>query len=206
MDLRLLIVVASLLLAGCVQPAGRIVEDVDLADFGADGDPFLGNPDAAIQVVAYEAPACGSCRFYHANNFPTIEEEFIDTGLIGYHLLQWTVGDSYDRSGGVALECVHRDGGSEAYMAMFERVFENQFKTELIPDMLTETATEFGLDDGVLQICYENEETLAELNQDLDKGRESGAGNNPGFAVIKGDQVRILRGSAGPYAAIEAML
>lgn len=206
-------VVLSLLLAGCAAPEDIIddseetgTEPIDLATFGVNGDPFLGDPDAAVQVVSYEAPGCGNCRFYHANGYVDVKEDFIDTGKIGYHYLQWSVGYAYDRAASIALECAHREGGTEAYLWLLDEVFANQHDTDGLPDRLDSVAAEFTLDAEALQACYENEETVVEYNQDRALGRESGAGSNPGFAVIKGGEVTIVHNAQGPYDAIAAML
>lgn len=182
------------------------MDGVELADFGVNGDPFIGNPDADVHVVAFEAPGCSNCKRYHEANYPAVKSDFIDTGLIGYHYLQWNVGYGYDRAGGVALECAHREGGSEAYIWLLDKVFSRQHDTQGLPEMLQQTAAQFALNDAVLQACLENEETLGEVQQDIEKGMESGAGSNPGFAIVKGNEVTIVKGSAGPYDAIQAAL
>lgn len=179
---------------------------IDLASFGVNGDPFLGNPDAEVQVIAYEAPGCSSCKRYHGNGYQEVKADFIDTGKIGYHYLQWKVGYSYDIAGGIAEECAHREGGTDAYLYVLDEVFANQGKTEQLPRILSDAAIQFQLDNVALQECYENEETLPEVNEDIAKGKESGAGSNPGFAIIKGNEVKIVRGSSGPYDAIKNML
>lgn len=195
-----------LLLAGCTTPTRPMA--VNLADFGADGDPFLGNPDAAIQVVAYEAPGCSSCAYYHANGYKEILSDYIETGLIGYHSLQWTVGYGYDKSAGVAEECAFREGGSAAYHFMFDKVMSSEYqrKDAKLPELIDLTVETFGLDSSAMYSCFDNQETLNEVNADIAAGRTSGAGSNPGFAVIKDGKATILRGVDGPRDAIEALL
>lgn len=208
-------------LAGCLNPEGpidRTPDDMpsgamgedgswDLAFFGVDDDPFQGDPDAAVQVVAYDAPGCPNCRAYHEGAYNDVKTDYIDTGRIGYHYLQYRVGYPYDISGGIAEECAYREGGSDAYVDAVGRVFDHARDEDALPDILRALAADHGLDEEALISCYENEETRDEVFADVDAGRTSGAGSNPGFAVLGPDGfVEYVRGSAGPGAAIEEAL
>lgn len=179
----------------------------NLAFFGVDDDPFLGNASAPVQVVAYDAPACTNCHRYHDSTFPELKAMYLDNGRIGYHFVQFTIGFGYDEAGGIALECVHREGTVEAYEDALTRVYDNQWSSDGLPDILSEVAVAHGLDEEALLSCYDNEETLSEVQADIEAGRTSGAGSNPGFAVLGPDGFsRYVRGSAGPGAVIEEAL
>lgn len=211
----------GLALAGCTQPEERVIpieeaeeegipmdEDggIDLAFYGVNGDPFLGNDSAAVQVIAYDAPGCPNCKRYHTNHLPGIIEDYADTGRIGYHFLQYRVGYPYDIWGGVAAECAHREGGVHAYKLVIDRLFEHQRDTPRIPEWLDEAAAAFDLDADVLRACYDNEETRDEVDADIQAGAESKAGSNPGFAVVGPSGVELVKGSSGPRDAIERAL
>lgn len=179
---------------------------MDLSFYGVNGDPFLGNATAPVQVVAFDAPGCPSCARYHATELPGVLEDFVETDQIGYHFLQYRVGYPYDIWGGVAAECAHREGGVEPYLLVVDRLFEHQRSTPRIPEWLDEAAGVHGLDAAVLRACYDGEETRAEVDADIAAGQESRAGSNPGFAVVGPDGVELIKGSAGPRAAIERAL
>ncbi len=220
--MRWLIVVLALAMAGCMDTApgepaqgsngagnggdmGDAMDDRDLSTYGVNGDPFVGDANASVQVVSYEAPGCANCRFYHFNHLPGVLADFADTGKIGYHFLQYQVGYTYDISGGVAAECAFREGGTEAYEHIMDLIFGEQ-KASKLPEYLDATAAEFGLDAEALQSCYEAEETKSEVFADIHGGSTSGAGSNPGFAIISDKGVEIVKGSSGPRAAIERAL
>lgn len=217
-------------LSGCVggplNPEGPIEKDPmdtppqqaedggwDLSVYGVNGDPFLGAADAEVQVIAYDAPACVNCRRYHDAVLPEIKEAYIDTGRIGYHFLQWKVypgSNSYDILGGIAEECAYREGGVEAYIHAVDLVFEQaaqKHDSDALPGILQEVATTFALDNDALQACHRNEDTRDEVLADIDFGKSSGAGSNPGFAVLGPDGfVKHIRGSSGPGDAIAEAL
>lgn len=196
-------------------PDGGPVEDVAdvLAYYGADGDPVLGNTSAPVQVVAYDAPGCSSCRQYHVNNYPDVKADFIDTDRIGYHFVQWTVGYAYDKYASIGLECLHREGGGQAYADGVDRAFANQTYgrwsdagDDGVRAWLTDTAQQHSIDAADVIACYDARETLGEYEADIDAGKDSGAGWNPGFVIITDDTITTVRGAAGPYDAIAEAL
>ncbi len=222
--MRALLVACVIALAGCADApadpggsrggdgadAGESVEDVrngtgKFAEYGVNGDPFVGNPDAAVQVISYEAPGCSNCRFYHFNELPKVLAEYADTQRIGYHFLQFRVGYAYDITGGIAAECAFAAGGTAAYNHIMDLIFGDQRESRL-DDYLQDTADAFALDATALQACYDNRDTEDEVWADINGGYDSGAGWNPGFAVIGPDGVEFVRGSSGPAEAIERAL
>lgn len=222
--MRAVSVLATLMLvslAGCINPEGPIDRTPDEMDdalvnadgswnltaYGVNGDPFWGDPDAAVQVIAYDAPACSNCHRYHDNILPQLRTDYMDTGKIGYHALQFTIGFGYDMDGGVAVECAFREGGEEAYEAALTQAFDNQWSSSELPDILRDVASTHALDEEALIACYDDRDTQSEVEADIAAGRDSGAGSNPGFAVLGPDGfVCHVRGSAGPEAAIESAL
>lgn len=191
-------------------PTGALDADGqwDLAALGVENDPFLGNASAPVQVIAFDAPGCPNCKAYHGNAYQDIKADYIETGRIGYHYLQSTVGYRYDIDGGIAEECAFREGGSLVYEDMVDRVFANARDSSGLPAILDALAADHGLDADVLRTCYEDEETRDELDADFATARERcSPGCNPAFVVLGPDGfMKVLRGSAGPATAIEEAL
>lgn len=46
------------------------------------GDIAIGSADAPVTVVEYFSVTCHACQQFHTNVFPTIKEQFIDTGRV----------------------------------------------------------------------------------------------------------------------------
>jgi protein-disulfide isomerase len=212
------LILAVIGMAGCVDTAPSPDEVAEaknpdgswnLAHYGAGNDPFLGNESALVQVIAYDAPGCSSCKRYHDTELPAIMADYVDTGRIGYHLLQWRVGYPYDIQGGIAEECAFREGGTAAYVDTEARVFANQStlgRDGNLEVILAEVAEKFDLDAGILQTCLDDEETKDEVNADIAFGKSSGAGSNPGFAILSPSGVEIVHGAHGPADAIARAL
>ena len=47
-------------------------------------DMRMGNPDAAVTVIEYASFTCPHCATFHANTFPQLKENYIDTDKINF--------------------------------------------------------------------------------------------------------------------------
>ncbi len=80
-----------------------------------------GNPDAAVQVVEYASYTCPHCANFHADQYPQIKENYIDTGLIGF-----TYREVYFDQPGLWASMVARCGGEMRFFGITNLLFENQ--------------------------------------------------------------------------------
>jgi len=78
------------------------VEEVEVVDFGYN----RGSPDALLKVIEFSDFGCGYCLRFHQESFPTLEEQFIDTGMIEWKFLPFITG-AFENSLAVteAAEC-----------------------------------------------------------------------------------------------------
>lgn len=72
--LGMIVAAAAALTLGACQGGGAYTP--------TNGDIALGAEDAPITVVEYFSVTCGACQQFHTNVFPTIKEQFIDTGRV----------------------------------------------------------------------------------------------------------------------------
>lgn len=49
-----------------------------------DEDRFEGSEDAPIQIIEYASMTCGHCANFHANVYPKLKENYIDTGKVRF--------------------------------------------------------------------------------------------------------------------------
>ncbi|AKS47593.1 Protein-disulfide isomerase [Octadecabacter temperatus] len=80
-----------------------------------------GNPDAAVQVVEYASYTCPHCANFHADQYPQIKENYIDTGLIGF-----TYREVYFDQPGLWASMVARCGGEMRFFGISNLLYENQ--------------------------------------------------------------------------------
>jgi protein-disulfide isomerase len=98
-------------------------EDPDL-----DYRPTLGDPDADVVVRAFEDFTCPHCATYELEEFPTIREEYIESGDIRYE--HWDFPIPVNETWAVPVASAARGvgdrQGNEAYFAFSSAVYESQ--------------------------------------------------------------------------------
>lgn len=205
---RALFVLLAALLAGCATPP-QAPDGLTLTDLGATDDPFLGDPDAAVQVVAFESPACSNCQYFHHNTWPELRGEYVDSGRVGWTLQQWSIGYPYDERGNVAMECVYREGGSDAAWSFLDVLYSGPAYTGYndteLRQRLQDHAAAHGLDEAALLACYDGAETAAAVQADIDAGLQNGGRGSPVFFVLGPDGAKTV-GASGLPGALDAAL
>ena len=63
-------------------------EEVNVLDFGYN----RGSPDAILKVIEFSDFGCGYCLRFHQESFPTLKEQFIDTGMIEWKFMPFITG------------------------------------------------------------------------------------------------------------------
>jgi len=103
----------SLVLAGAALaiPGGAYATPVD-------GDMTIGAPDARVRLVEYASLTCPHCAAFHADVFPRIKAEFIDTQRISFTLREFPTPPA---PVSVAMFQTARCGGADA-STYFDRV------------------------------------------------------------------------------------
>ncbi|WP_281980918.1 DsbA family protein [Thalassorhabdomicrobium marinisediminis] len=80
-----------------------------------------GDPDAAVQVIEYASYTCPHCATFHANQYPQLKENYIDTGKIGF-----TYREVYFDRPGLWASMVARCGGEMRFFGLTSLMFEKQ--------------------------------------------------------------------------------
>ncbi len=83
-------------------PSSGPLREVPLAELGFD----RGVDGAPVQVIELSDYGCGYCRRFHMETFPTLEEEFIETGMVEWKFVPYVTG-MFDNSRAAlrAAEC-----------------------------------------------------------------------------------------------------
>lgn len=218
--MRALWVALAVLVAGCATPAADdgspatapADRAANLAWFGLEDDPMLGDPDAPVVVAVFDAPKCESCALWHLHGLPDLEASRIDDGEVVLYFVQSTIGYAFDRDGGRAMECVFRHGGDDpdgSYRAFADHVYSEQreFTAENVHLFLEEHAAARGLDADVLKACYDDGETEDAVAQDWAARERTGSGGQtPVFQVFGRDGEAVKADTRTLEDAIEAAL
>lgn len=84
-------------------------------------DYSLGNPDAKVKVIEYGAFTCPHCREFHADVWPKLKKNYIDTGKIDF-----TFRAFYLQRYGLWANMVARCGGEMRYYGIADMLFDKQ--------------------------------------------------------------------------------
>ena len=105
--------------------------DCDLSepsDPDLDYRPTLGNPDADVTVQVFEDFTCGHCASYTTDHFPTIREEYVDTGDVHYQ--HWDFPIPVNEQWAVPVASAARGvgvrNGDEAFFEFAATAYESQ--------------------------------------------------------------------------------
>lgn len=93
------------------------------SQFERPDDRALGDASALVVMVEYSSVACPACGYFHAQVFPAIKSEFIDTGQVRYVLREMLTG-----SGPLAMAgfSIARCAPEDRYFDVIDMLFHQQ--------------------------------------------------------------------------------
>jgi Protein-disulfide isomerase len=156
--LRLSIMTAGAALAGCLggsDEAGltRLDPPAACADAAAAPDvalptPQLGDPDAPVVMDVYEDFACGHCRTYTEEVFPSIQRRHIDPGRLRYRYHDYPIPVSeWSYRIASAARAVQAMADERRFFAFVSAVFREQSRfREQGLEAVEDAATAVGVD------------------------------------------------------------
>lgn len=92
-----------------------------LAEPPAIGDRVLGEADAPVTIVEYASATCPHCANFHADTFPALKKEFIDTGKVRFVFREFPFDDV-----ALAAFMLARCAPEERYFSLIDVLFEQQ--------------------------------------------------------------------------------
>lgn len=143
-----------------------------------------GSQEAPIRVVEFSDFACPHCREFHLRSYPTVHEEFVETGTVLWKYIPYVLGvfpNSVEaaRAGECAIE-------QEAFPPMRDRLFAEQSSWVEADDpreLFVGYAREEGLDVERFTSCLEEGRRDDEVQQNIELGRQVGIRGTPTFMV-----------------------
>jgi protein-disulfide isomerase len=120
-------------------------------------DFSLGPVDAKVQITEYASFTCPHCATFHANVWPQLKSEYVDTGKV-----RFTYREVYFDRYGLWAAMVARCGGEMRYFGIVDMIFEQQQEWAASDDPnvvignLRTIAKTAGLDDASLDACLKD--------------------------------------------------
>lgn len=181
--------------AGCL---GGSDHDHDVPDYDCEAGqpetpdeaprPALGDPGAEVTVAAFEDFSCPHCATYKLEEFPTIREEYVDTGVVRYEHWDFPipVDDQWSYAVPSAGRGVAARQGDEAFFEFSRVAYELQ--DDYTMDAVGYAAEEAGADPCSAIAGAEHVPYRAALSNDRSQGEGWGLSGTP-TVFVDGDAV-----------------
>ncbi len=124
---------------------------IEITDFSQ------GSPDATVEVIEYASFTCPHCATFHANVYPQLKADYIDTGKI-----RFTYREVYFDRYGLWAAMIARCGGEMRYFGIADMIFDQQKEwaasddPAVVVENLKKIGRTAGLDDATMDACLKD--------------------------------------------------
>ena len=151
------------------------ISSVERAENGALSDMIIGDTSAPVQVIEYASITCPHCATFHYEFFPTLKEEYVDTGKAYFVFREFpTAPANLSIAGSLMARCAADKAGDEAYFAVLDTLFSTQ-QDWIFADQprqaLLKIAGQAGMNEADFDACMGRNEVLDLLNANIDEAR-----------------------------------
>lgn len=157
--------------------------------FAQDAEPrpdlFLGDETASVTVIEYASLTCPHCATFHKNVYPSLKENFIDTGKIKF-VMREVYFDKYGLWAGMLARC----GAPERYFPFIDLLFKTQSEwlrageENDIVAALFKLGRQTGLSDDEMGACLQDGDLAKALVADYQlKAGEDNVRSTPSFVI-----------------------
>jgi protein-disulfide isomerase len=148
----------------------------------------LGDPNAPVTIVEFTDYQCPVCATHFEQTWPTLKEEYIDTGRVFWVLKDFPLTSIHPQAFAAhkAARCVLELGDADAYWEMHDLLFQNQQAWSGSEEHLTlfsEYASQLGLDSGAFTACVASASVTDAVQADVDEGLAYGVNGTPTFFI-----------------------
>ena len=142
-------------------PLGEIDMDKVLAPGPLD-EMTIGEDDAPVTIVEYMSMTCPHCREFHANTYPALKENYVDTGKVRFILREFPL----DPRAAAAI-MLARCAPNDQYFPMVDVLFKRQTVWATAQDARSELlniAKLAGFTQESFEACLTNQQLLDDVN------------------------------------------
>jgi protein-disulfide isomerase len=165
-------------------PAREVIAEPTIAEVmqtGSAPEMAWGRADAPVTVIKYMSLTCPYCRRFHAETFPVLKREYIDTGKVRFIIREFPIGHA-SGAATIALRCASPD----KYLDLYGRFLAQQANwvaQEVKHDAIQKVAAQAGVTRERYDQCRQDQALIAGLNWVKDRGRTLGVIGTPNFFV-----------------------
>ena len=158
---------------------GTTTATIEIKDFG------LGPVDAKVKITEYASFTCPHCANFHADVFPKLKADYIDTGKVRFEYREVY----FDRYG-LWAAMMARCGGEMRYFGITDILFDTQSEWAATDDPaavvanLKKIGRTAGLDDAALEVCMKDAATADALVKHFETNfKADGIEGTPSFMI-----------------------
>lgn len=124
---------------------------IEIKDFS------MGPADAKVEVIEYASFTCPHCANFHANVWPQLKSEYIETNKI-----KFTYREVYFDKYGLWAAMIARCGGEMRYFTIADMIFEQQRDwaasddATVVVENLKRIGRAAGLEDAAMDVCLKD--------------------------------------------------
>jgi protein-disulfide isomerase len=176
------------------------------------GDVPIGAADAPVTILEYASYTCSHCRDFWKQDFPRLKTNYIDTGKVKFIYRDYPLDDSL----ALTLAALGRCKGKDAYFAVVDDIFSNQYEILVAAQngqagpVLLGIAERHGMSPAEVRTCMDHQPELrASILASREEGTSRGVNSTP--AVFINDErvenhtydnlVKLIEAELNPGAA-----
>ena len=151
------------------------------------GDKFMGSPDAKVTLVEYASLTCPACARFHATVFPTIKQEYIDTGKINFVFRDFPTPPANIAIAGFAV--ARCKGDRVSYFEVVDDFFEHQsgilsaHGRGYAKGAILEIAKRNGISETRFEECIRDPNKRREIKHIVEYGQNKNVNSTPTFVL-----------------------
>lgn len=174
--------------------AREVIANPTLADVMQPGplpEMAWGRVDAPVTIIKYASLTCPYCKRFHAETYPQLKRELIDTGKVRFIIREFPIGHT-SGAATIALRCAPPD----KYIDLYGKFLAQQaswVSQEVRPDAIYRIAAQVGMTREQFDACRQDQKLVAGLAAIKDRGRTLGVIGTPNF-FINGHLVKSVIG------------
>jgi protein-disulfide isomerase len=146
----------------------------------------FGSEDAPIQVIEFSDFGCGYCARFHAEVFPSLERDYIETGKVEWKYIPMILG-IFGANAELAARAGECAGEQDRFATMRDRLFASQSEWKRARDPRAHFdayAREQGLDLERFERCVDEDWRGERVAAGTRLSRQSGVRGTPTFFVV----------------------
>jgi protein-disulfide isomerase len=153
-------------------------------------DIAMGAADAPLTVIEYASFTCGHCADFHAESWPKLKAEYVDTGKV-----KFIQRDVYFDQPGLWAGVLARCGGDEKFFAVSDMLFDEQKNWlaggtgEEIAANLRKIGLKAGMTEDQMNACWEDTAKAEQLIATFQKNATADQIEATPTFIIDGEKV-----------------